>query len=74
MAIAYPLKWSTDDDMGHGFFVPVIAAYIAWQRREELLAITPKPDWRGLILVILARCRWCWRYWERNYLLRARRW
>src|SRR5579862_1777561 len=45
-------QWSTDDDMGHGFFVPVVAGYIVWRRREELLAIVPQPDWRGLILVI----------------------
>ncbi len=48
-------QWGNDEDMGHGFFVPVIAGYIIWQRREELLAMTPKPDWRGLMLVIFAR-------------------
>ena len=24
--------WATDEDVGHGFFVPVVAAWIAWQR------------------------------------------
>jgi exosortase len=38
--------------MGHGFFVPVIAGFLIWQRREELMAITPQPDWRGLLLVL----------------------
>ena len=45
-------QWSNDEDMGHGFFVPVVAAYIVWQKREALLAIPPKPDWRGLALVL----------------------
>jgi exosortase len=45
-------QWGSDEDMGHGFFVPVIAAYIVWQRRDELLAITPKPNWLGLLVVI----------------------
>jgi len=45
-------QWGADEDMGHGFFVPVIAAYIVWQRREELLAITPKPNWWGMVVVI----------------------
>ena len=45
-------QWGNDDDMGHGFFVPVVAAYIVWQRRDELLAMTPKPNWRGLLVVV----------------------
>jgi len=44
-------QWSHDDDMGHGFFVPMVAAYIAWQRREELLATKAEPNWWGLALV-----------------------
>jgi exosortase len=46
-------QWSTDADMGHGFFVPVIAGYIVWQKRDELLAITPQPNWWGLAVVVL---------------------
>jgi exosortase len=45
-------QWAWDDDMGHGFFVPVIAAYVAWQRRHELMAIAPKPNWWGLAVVL----------------------
>lgn len=44
-------QWGYDDDMGHGFFVPIIAAYIVWQRRAELAAVTPNPNWGGLLLV-----------------------
>lgn len=44
-------QYSYDADMGHGFFVPVIAAYIVWQKRNELAAMKPEPDWRGLVLV-----------------------
>jgi exosortase len=45
-------QWDYDPDMGHGFFVPVIAAYITWQKRGELLAQKPAPNWWGLVVVI----------------------
>jgi exosortase len=46
-------QWNNDPDMGHGFFVPLIAGYIIWQRREELAAISPEPNWWGLVVVAL---------------------
>jgi exosortase len=45
--------WVVDADMGHGFFVPLIAGYIAWQKRDELLAIEPKPNLWGLVVVVV---------------------
>ena len=45
-------QWSTDEDVGHGFFVPVVAGYIVWQRRDHLAAISWKPEWWGLGLLI----------------------
>jgi len=47
------VEWGTNDDMGHGFFVPIISAYIVWQRREELMAMKPQPNWWGLLIVAL---------------------
>jgi len=46
-------QWATDEDMGHGFFVPVVSAFIIWQRREEIFAVKPVPSYWGLALVIL---------------------
>jgi len=48
------VQWATDENMGHGFFVPLVAGFIAWRRRQELLAIPPKPNGWGLVLVIFA--------------------
>jgi exosortase len=45
-------QWNTDEDMSHGFFVPLLAVYIAWQKRDELLAIRPSPSWWGLAIVL----------------------
>ena len=47
-------QWNNDEDMGHGFFVPILAAYIAWQKRDEFLAAPSKPNWLGLALVVYA--------------------
>src|SRR5687768_5406103 len=47
-------QWEYDEDMGHGFFVPVIAAYIAWQKRDALFALQPKHNYLGLALVLFA--------------------
>jgi exosortase len=47
-------QWATDEDMGHGFFVPVVAGFIAWQRRRTLLSIPRQPNGWGLALVVFA--------------------
>ncbi|MFN7934432.1 MAG: exosortase/archaeosortase family protein [Bryobacteraceae bacterium] len=46
--------WMVDEDMGHGFFVPVIAGYIAWQKRAELAAAPLKTNSFGLVILALA--------------------
>lgn len=47
-------QWSSDADMGHGFFVPVIAGYIAWQKRNQIAGLVPKPNWWGLVIMLWA--------------------
>ena len=60
IAVYYPIlshlvaQWSTDDDVSHGFFVPLVAGYIAWQRRETLLSLDWKPAWWGVGLLVWA--------------------
>ncbi|MGH9581359.1 MAG: exosortase/archaeosortase family protein, partial [Bryobacteraceae bacterium] len=49
-------QWATDEDMGHGFFVPIVAGIIVWQRRKELLAAPRRSNGWGLALVIFAGC------------------
>ena len=45
-------QWATDENMGHGFFVPIFAAVVAWQRRDELMAEPRKPNFLGLVIVV----------------------
>ena len=48
-------QWNNDPDMGHGFFVPAVVAYIIWQTREELWAIKPEPNMWGLLVIAWRR-------------------
>lgn len=48
------LQWNSDEDMGHAFFVPIIAGYIAWQRREKVMEGPFVPNYWGLALVLYA--------------------
>jgi exosortase len=47
-------QWDQSEDMSHGFFVPLVAGYIAWQKRSEIAALTLKSHWFGLVMVVLA--------------------
>ncbi len=47
-------QWMNDDDMGHGFFVPAVSAYIAWQRRQEIVSAERNRSYLGLALMVYA--------------------
>jgi exosortase len=52
--LAFLISTWSGEDMGHGYFVPVIAGYIVWQSRHELMALEPRPNWWGLVVVLYA--------------------
>ena len=58
IAVFFPIlrylvnQWMTDEDVSHGFFVPVVALFIVWQRREKILALHYKPAWWGLAIMV----------------------
>jgi len=45
-------QWANDENMGHGFFVPLVAGYIVWERRAQLAATPIKANWWGLAIVV----------------------
>ena len=47
-------QWINDPDMGHGIFVPPIAAFIGWGKREKLKAVSCETNWWGLALIVWA--------------------
>src|SRR5262245_8498112 len=61
VAVAYALPlvdllavWNSYSRYHHGFLVPVFSAFLLWQRRPLLAAVTPQFDRRGLSLIGLA--------------------
>lgn len=60
IAVYYPIlnrlvaQWSNDEDWTHGFFVPVVAGFIVWRRRERLLSLEWKPAWWGIGILVWA--------------------
>jgi exosortase len=51
--------WLEDDNMSHGLFVPIAAAYIIWTKRGLLAQIKPKPNYWGLPLVLFGFLTLC---------------
>jgi exosortase len=52
-------QWTWDEDVSHGFFVPLVAGYIVWQRRDRLQAIERKPTSWGFIVMIWGVLQGC---------------
>ena len=47
------LDWAKDDNYSHGFLVPLIAGYLGYMRKDELLAAEVRPSNAGLGVVAL---------------------
>ena len=47
-------QWSSDEDMSHGFWVPVIILWIVWRERAKLRALKAGPSWWGFALLASA--------------------
>jgi exosortase len=46
-------QWYVDSNYSHGALVPLLAAYFVWERRARLLALTPRPNWAGLAVLLI---------------------
>jgi exosortase len=44
--------WATDDNYSHGFLIIPIALFLAWERRDKVLALPLKPSYLGLVGVL----------------------
>jgi exosortase len=46
-------QWAIDDDMSHGFLVPVVIAWIVWQSRNKWATTAMEPSSWGWVLLAL---------------------
>jgi len=50
-------EWMIDENMGHAFFVPLVAGYIVWLDRERIMAAPVRAYWPALALVLWGFCQ-----------------
>ena len=50
--------WDRSETFAHGFLIFPISAYLIWARRREVARLTPEPDLRGLVLLLLLGFGW----------------
>src|SRR5271167_3689000 len=47
-------QWYDDGDYSHGFLVPLLSAYLIWQRRDKLRQVPQRPSSWGMFVVLVA--------------------
>jgi exosortase len=47
-------RWTSDPSWSHGFLIPLFSLYFLNQRKEDLLALTPRPSVLGLLSLCAA--------------------
>jgi len=45
-------EWRLRPEYSHGFLMPIVAAWVLWERRKELASLTPTPSLYGVLLLI----------------------
>jgi exosortase D (VPLPA-CTERM-specific) len=46
-------RWEKQEEYSHGYMIPLVTAYLIWQRRNLLRTLEFKPTWLPVSLVIL---------------------
>lgn len=46
--------WTTQEQYSHGVLIPLLAVFLAWQRRRDLLELQARPSWTGALVVLVA--------------------
>ena len=46
-------RWSNQEEYSHGYLIPLVSAYLIWQRRNLLKSIEFVPTWAPVGLVLI---------------------
>ncbi|MES9906380.1 MAG: VPLPA-CTERM-specific exosortase XrtD [Sedimenticola sp.] len=47
-------RWNSKEEYGYAYFLPLISAWLIWQRRNDLAQIEFRPSWIGIGVVLIA--------------------
>lgn len=47
-------QWTNNEDYSHGLLILPVSLFLVWEKRKEILALTPTIDWRGLLIMVAA--------------------
>jgi exosortase D (VPLPA-CTERM-specific) len=47
-------NWNKKEEYGYAYFLPIISAYLIWQRRDSLVSTKFSPSWLGVGVVLIA--------------------
>ena len=47
------MRWDKQEEYSHGYMIPMVVAYLIWQRRDFLSKIEFKPSWIPVSLVLV---------------------
>ena len=47
-------RWTVEEQYQHGFLIPIVSAYLLWQRRDAIQHAAVAPSWTGWLLVLIA--------------------
>jgi exosortase A len=50
--------WIRSETFTHGFLILPISAWLVWQKRDEVLPLTPAPNWWGIPLLLVIGLGW----------------
>lgn len=45
-------RWNTQEEYGHGYFIPLISLWFLWKRKGALIQSEGTPSWHGVLLIV----------------------